>query len=815
MAPRALESVRPAYPAAALAERLEPTVVLALTIAADGGVTTVEVVSSAGPEFDEAARDAALRTRFAPARKNAEPIVARIRLAYTFTPPPLELPAASGTPAAPALASMPATLPVAAEPTLREPARAIDVNVRGAQSEAERLQHSAEAVTVVDTRRARQQTADLGEVLARTQGVGVRRAGGLGSATRISLDGLTDEQVRFYVDGVPLDLAGYPGNVGSIPVNLVSRVEVYHGVVPLRFGADALGGALNIVSDSSYQPRLSASYQTGSFGTHRFTLDGRYVHTPSHIVATASAFFDLAKNDYDIEVDYTNALGRLSKVTVPRFHDGYRALGGTFEVGIVDRPWAKRLLLRGFASTNEKAYQHNVVMTVPYGEMRSAESAYGAVARYEVDLRPNLSAELLANYARRVILFHDLSEWVYDWYGRRVRPRPGPGELGDASNHLSTQDGWFGRALVQWTSGVPAPDTTLPPTHSLRVSVSPHYVTRTGLERAEPNSPAAQAEARLRAHRDMLKIVDGLEYELNLAGGVLSNIAFVKQYIYRAKSRDVRPPYEVANEQDATHDSYGAGDSLRLRISDWLYAKVSYEYATRLPEADEVMGDGRLIQENLALEPERSHNVNVGPRLEWKRTVIGGLTIDLSAFYRDTKRLIVLLGSEMGRFQQYANVDRARSKGLETALAWSSPRGFVSLHGTLTWQDVRNTSTEGSYADFKGNRIPNRPYLFGGWGGNLRFPNMPRAGDTLEPFYEGRHVHSFYRGWESLGKPQYKQVVGAQVTHAIGVTWNLSRDPTHLAATLELDNVTDAKIFDNYGVQRPGRAFYVKLTLDL
>jgi hypothetical protein len=31
----------------------------------------------------------------------------------------------------------------------------------------------------------------------------------------------------------------------------------------------------------------------------------------------------------------------------------------------------------------------------------------------------------------------------------------------------------------------------------------------------------------------------------------------------------------------------------------------------------------------------------------------------------------------------------------------------------------------------------------------------------------------------------------------------------------EVDNLTDAKVFDNYGTQRPGRAFYFKIVGDL
>jgi outer membrane cobalamin receptor len=77
---------------------------------------------------------------------------------------------------------------------------------------------------------------------------------------------MTDEQIRFFLDGVPLDLTGF-----------VERVEIYRGVVPSRFGVDALGGAVNLVTDDDYRhTRASASYQGGSFGTSRVTAAARH-----------------------------------------------------------------------------------------------------------------------------------------------------------------------------------------------------------------------------------------------------------------------------------------------------------------------------------------------------------------------------------------------------------------------------------------------------------------------------------------------------------------------------------------------------------
>jgi vitamin B12 transporter len=684
------------------------------------------------------------------------------------------------------------------EPSLDPNADLAEVTVTVGRSETKRLQQSAEAVTVVDTKTAQRQTADLGEVLARTQGIAIRRSGGLGSDARFSLNGLYDDQIRFFLDGVPLDVAGFPFGLTNVPVNLIDRVEVYRGVVPVRYGADALGGAVNLVTDQSHETHAGFSYQVGSFGTHRVTVDGRYRHEPSGFIVGGAAFLDAAKNDYEVDVEVADAQGRLSPATVPRFHDAYLAYGATLEVGVVDQPWAKRLTLQAFASTYDKDLQHNVVMTVPYGEVEYGETVYGATARYDVALDPIFTLELIANYARRTIDFVDKAQWVYDWFGARIRERRVFGEI---ESDPTDQTTWQHNALARATL-----TAALAPGHALRLSISPNYATRTGDERIQAD-PAARDP--LTAERDLLTIVSGLEYELSAVGDRLSNIVFVKDYVYRAMSEEVLPG-NIFRERDTDSHTFGVGDAFRFQLLPWLYAKASYEYATRLPRPDEVFGDGVLVLANLELEPEVSHNANLGPRIEYRDDTTGEWTLDVNGFLRQSDRLVVLLGND--RFSSYQNVYAARSLGIENAATWDMPGRFFGVEGTLTWQDVRNASDSGTFGAFNGDRIPNRPYLFASWGAHLRFSGMPGAQDTLEPFYSGRYVHGFFRGWESQGLRQFKQVVDTQVTHAAGVSWNLDHYPYRGSATLEVDNLTDAKVFDNFGAQRPGRAYYLKIT---
>ncbi len=677
-----------------------------------------------------------------------------------------------------------------------------EVVVTVRRSSARTLQRSAEAVNVIDTRKAQQQTADLGEVLARTQGIVIRRDGGLGSEARFSLNGLYDDQIRFFLDGVPLELAGYPFGIANVPVNLVERVEVYRGVVPVRFGADALGGAVNLVSDQSLETRAGFSYQLGSYGTHRVTLDGQFVDEPTGIFAGGAVFLDLALNNYDVDVEVPDRFGRLSPATVPRFHDAYLAYGLTAEVGIADQSWARRLSLRGFVSTYDKELQHNVVMAVPYGEVEYGEAVYGGTARYDVELGQGFELELIANHARRTIDFVDDAEWVYDWFGERNRARRIGGEIeSDPTDQTTWHNGTFGRATLTWLAA---------PEHTLRASVASAFATRTGDERLQAD-PAARDP--LTAKRDLFTVVSGVEHELNVLDKRLANIFFVKDYVYRASTEESLAGGIFRARDTDTHD-LGVGDSLRLHVLPWLYAKASYEYATRLPRPDEVFGDGVLIVANLELEREVSHNANLGPRIELKDTPSGDWLLDVNAFLRESDRLIVLLGND--RVSSFHNIYKARGLGLEHAVGWTSPGAeLVSLDGTLTYQRVTNASSEGTFGTFEGDPIPNRPYLFGSWGARLKFLNMPGANDTLEPFYNGRYVHEFFRGWQSQGLRQFKAVIDAQVTHSAGITWVLDREWVHETLTFEIDNLTGVKVFDNFGVQRPGRAFYLKITGEL
>jgi outer membrane cobalamin receptor len=271
-------------------------------------------------------------------------------------------------------------------------------------------------------------------------------------------------------------------------------------------------------------------------------------------------------------------------------------------------------------------------------------------------------------------------------------------------------------------------------------------------------------------------------------------------------------PGNVFRRRDRTTERYGVGNSLRYELAEWLYGKASYEWATRLPRPDEVFGDGVLLVANLELRPETSHNVNLGLSVDASQTASGSWRGEVNGFLREADQLIVPLGND--RILRYQNVYGARSTGVEAAAGWTAARELLSLDSNVTYVDTRNTSSEGTYGAFAGDRIPNRPYLFANGSARLQFRGVSVPSDELAFVWTTRYVHEFFRGWESVGRRDRKPMVPSQLLHGLALVYLVRGNPTTLSFTGEVQNLTDADAFDFFGVQRPGRAFYFKTTAE-
>ena len=97
-----------------------------------------------------------------------------------------------------------------------------------------------------------------------------------GEDTRLSIrgSGLSRNfhlrSVQLFMDGIPINTADGYGDFQEIDPSAYRYVEVYKGANALRYGANALGGAINFVTPTGRDASLfGASADIGSFGFHR------------------------------------------------------------------------------------------------------------------------------------------------------------------------------------------------------------------------------------------------------------------------------------------------------------------------------------------------------------------------------------------------------------------------------------------------------------------------------------------------------------------------------------------------------------------
>lgn len=121
----------------------------------------------------------------------------------------------------------------------------------------------------IDIKALRSRPLQLEEVLEQRTGVQIRRFGGPGTYSSISLRGATAGQVSIFIDGVPLNQAAKSEvDLSGISLETLESIEVYRGMAPAKFGVSPIGGVVNLITRKiSKEPSAEVKSHIGSFGT--------------------------------------------------------------------------------------------------------------------------------------------------------------------------------------------------------------------------------------------------------------------------------------------------------------------------------------------------------------------------------------------------------------------------------------------------------------------------------------------------------------------------------------------------------------------
>ncbi|WP_299000022.1 TonB-dependent receptor [uncultured Tenacibaculum sp.] len=700
------------------------------------------------------------------------------------------------------------------------------VSVQG-KSKKTKKETKGFAVNVIETKEASLRSIQTNELLNTTVGVKIRQDGGLGSRAQYSLNGLSGNAVRIFIDGIPISMYGSSFNLNSIPPSMIKNIEVYKGVVPGHLADDALGGVINITLHKGSQNNFNASVSYGSFNTFQMNFNGLYRAKESGFTIKASSFLNYSDNNYKVwggQVKHIEVNGSQTPITAKRYNDAYRSTGGMVQAGFTNVKWADQFLVGYTGSDDYKEIQHGAFMTIlPYnGRFMKSDAQLTNLTYQKKDLLfKGLDVNITGLYGTRNRVVNDTVSQAYTWKGVKLqREQFNPDGTVSIVDHKypwkSQQEG--GPTLLNIKRNVASIRTgvsyKINKNHKIQLN---HFYS--GLDREDSDELKSLLENTFKQTSDLYKNIYSLSYELNAFENKLKINTFGKHY--EQKVTNTKPVFQdnidgtksVVNEIYNSQKNYnGYGFAFSYALLPNITLLTSAEKAIRLPNESEVFGDaGDNVIPNLKVQPEISNNYNLGFRLGKFNLKKHGLTVSTNLFTRNIKDLIGLPPNSDGLKEsdevvQYANFnERTTSRGIEAQVNYSYNENF-GFNFNVSRLRLKTKNREGMTVD-----VPNTPLFTMNAAMRYSVQNFIQKNSRLNLFYNAYFTDKFlYQnppGNNNSGLEHFQ--IPKQLIQDLGLSYTFPKN--NIVVSFDAKNIFNEAAYDNRSVQKPGRSFFLKL----
>lgn len=658
------------------------------------------------------------------------------------------------------------------------------------KSQEQVIRESPEAVSVINIKELQGRSVSLESVLNKTTGLKIERSGGTGSSSRIIVHGLEGNRVQILLDGLPMNTNDGSFSLDEIPIDIIDRIEVYKSIIPARFGCDGLGGAINIVSKEFSTDYVDASYEISSFNTHKASIFSRKNLPKSGILLGFGGYYTYSDNDYEFNVPERENL------RVKRDHDLFRSYMLKGKLAFT-KLWFDEI------STEFGYYSRFNEIQGVLKNIQQAENDAGTFMlenkikkrgffSEKLDLESHFSLQYVKNN------FTDTASVNYDFEGNSYPSPNGQGETGDVPH--DTDDKYLDlNERINF-------DYHFTPNHNLNFNTLFHYAKR------QPKDDIASQHAGFTIGgypSNMTSFISGLTWEANFFNKRLINMLSAKVFHLNSKIEDLtsyemmEPPKQKQNK--ATE--FGWIEAIKYEVIPHVHLKASYQRAIRLPNPQELFGDGISIFPAASLRPEKSHNFNAGFLID-KNNFLGmkRVQFETSAYYMQVTDMIKLM--QQYRSAGYVNAEKVEIKGIEGELKVDvTPTVYV--YGNVTCQNVKDVLkyVPGSSTPNPtyGMKLPNIPYFFTNFGAEYHSNKLLGKNWYVKAFWDSKFTEEYYYFWEMTNLE--KRRIPRSWINDVGVLFTY-KGKYSLAA--ECHNIGDIEDWDQYRQPLPGRSFHIK-----
>lgn len=617
--------------------------------------------------------------------------------------------------------------------------------------------------TVIDADLAADYVKDVGDALAESVGIQVRRFGGLGAFSTVSIRGSSAKQVQVYLDGISLSRADNETvNLADLPIDSLERIEVFRGQTPIGFGSGAIGGVVNLVTrEPSEVPTTELKAAYGSFSTVK--LVGSHSRRIAGFDLLGHVSYLGSEGDFTFEDRSPEPGAPPEPIEMKRENNQHDSVSALLKAG---RDLSDDLRLD---LTSDFFFKDQGLAGIGRNQSDSASLS---------DLRSLNVARLTSFDTFGLPLQGEAKAYgVFD----RTQFENRAGDLFGVNQDITSDSAAGGVSIggrwLQWESHEP----------EAYFEVAGESFDAEDSVRPEDDDPSQRRvrlstalQERFYLWRDRLSVVPTVRYE---------------------HLRDTFGPIddELGREdiprQTRTHDLWSPSIGARLEILPWLQMQANIGRFERPPNLEELFGNRGFVQGNSRLQPEDGINRDVGLRAGWcDLGWVDSVSFEYAYFENDIDDLIVLVQLSQQYFRP-ENIGGARIQGHEVSAHLGLLRNLV-LDLNYTRQDARNLSDVPSQ---RNKQLPGRPE-------DEFFARIAYVQTFGTVYYELNHIAGNY-----LDRVNFRRVDSREL-HAAGLGIETG---TGLRFGVDARNLTDQQTEDVAGFPLPGRSYFVTMKVEL
>ncbi|ANW97075.1 TonB-dependent receptor [Wenyingzhuangia fucanilytica] len=703
--------------------------------------------------------------------------------------------------------------------SLKENSEALQQVVVKAKTEKTKIETEGFAVNVIDTKEASLRNLTTNELLDRSVGIRIRQNGGIGSNVEYNLNGMSGSAVGIFLDGLEISTYGQSFNLNNIPTSMIERIEVYKGVLPSHLTGDYAGGAINVVLKKDVsQNNITLATSYGSFNTSQSDVGAIIRDKKTGLAFRGSAFYTYTDNSYETWGNSTTYVNHLGQITRPyrakRFNNTYKALGGRFEVGFADTKWADQFFIGYNGSSNYREIPHGVTMSVPYVGRFNETEAHVMLLNYSKKdlLTKDLTLNVNAARSYRSTYLQDTVGIAYNWDGK---PREVI-EFGERVPLKTLNGGQQGKKVISNTNRkITNMRSNLGYllTDGHKISLN-HKYESTDREDQDLLNPSKEDLATLST---ISQHIISFNYEAeSFNKRLLTN--FLGKYTYNHTNQT---EYQISTSNGvnsivkkdtvSTNSNFGYGATISYNVIPNLYLIASTESSYISPIDNQLFGAAELnILPNTKLKPQKNVNYNLGFRLNAVTFLDKHkISVYANSFWRNGYDIITKQAVDVSEIEEeadadiqvtkYVNLGKTQTLGYEVELIYIYNN---RLNASFNFSKFNNLSKDEPYYN---QQVINEPFFTVNTNFQYRFNDLFQKKSILNTYYTVGYVQEYYTVW---GQPEWSKTP-YQISHDVGLSYRFPSKK--LVASLDVKNIFNAQLYDNFNIQKPGRGIYFKL----